>query len=192
MKLNCSIKILNRLLPSLSMNSSTKYKYAVIYIKKQNKDFFVVVVTQNNKAGCRYKVNGNIEKTFGQFSEEGKCTIRFKEPCHDLLITAETASLKNFMLYIKKAWKGEINETDPVCKAVTNNIQCPSKLYKLKIEKREDYPTLKGFPKTLQFLSIENCKLIKFDSRLLELKSLTTLSLSKNKLTSIPGKNLAL
>lgn len=103
------------------------------------------------------QIKGNIEKTFGQFKGEGKSTIRFKEPPHDLCITADQIPLKNFMMVVKKIWSGEEQHVPEIL-----NEKCipqiKTSVTKMDILRKGDYPTLKGFPSTLQILNVSNSK----------------------------------
>lgn len=43
------------------------------------------------------QVGGNIEAVFTKFVSEGKFTIRFKEPAHDLCVKADPVLAKTFL-----------------------------------------------------------------------------------------------
>ncbi|KAK6632722.1 hypothetical protein RUM43_013492 [Polyplax serrata] len=146
---------------------------------------YLLLVTSKNKSGTRYKVRGNIEKTFGQFKHEGKSTIRFTEPPHDLLISADKIQLGNFMVFLKKVWSNEVKSVPEICKMTVPTVKSSS-TNKLEISAKSEYPTFQGFPSNLQTLTINNCHLKRVDNRIMKLKSLTTLSLDRNNLTEIP------
>lgn len=102
----------------------------------------------------KFQIQGNIEKTFGQFRNEGKTTIRFKEPPHDLCIVAEQIPLKNFMIAIKKVWSGEEqNVPEILSDKFIPQVRSPAET-KLDIQRKADYPVLKGFPSTLHTLNV--------------------------------------
>lgn len=57
---------------------------------------------------------------------------------------------------------------------------------KLVIKKDSEYPVLKGFPKTLEELSILGLNKKSFDRQILNLKFLKVLNLSNNQISSLP------
>lgn len=57
---------------------------------------------------------------------------------------------------------------------------------KLVVQKKSDYPTLQGFPKTIQELHLSGLDRKSFDPQILKLQSLRTLNLSDNRISSLP------
>jgi len=50
-------------------------------------EIFLIVSTVKNVSGTKYKIKNNVVKIFCKFLQEGKATIKFKEPAHDLSIS---------------------------------------------------------------------------------------------------------
>ena len=83
--------------------------------EKQDPDIFLMVSTAQNLAGTKYALTSyrkqgsivncfsNVEKVFERFVDEGKATIRFREPTHDLCLKkADPVQLKAFISLVKK------------------------------------------------------------------------------------------
>lgn len=94
---------------------------------------------------------------FVKFVNEGKATIRFKEPEHDLAIKCDSLQLKGFLKTLKLGLDGI--HSHQLSKLNTCNLQTkklkPIKT-KLKITAKEDYPVLEGFQRTLESLTVSN------------------------------------
>lgn len=92
---------------------------------------------------------------FVKFVNEGKATIRFKEPEHDLAIKCDSLQLKGFLKTLKLGLDGI--HSHQLSKLNTCNLQTkklkPIKT-KLKITAKEDYPVLEGFQRTLESLTV--------------------------------------
>lgn len=92
---------------------------------------------------------------FVKFVNEGKATIRFKEPEHDLAIKCDSLQLKGFLKTLKLGLDGI--HSHQLSKVNTCNLQKkklkPIKT-KLKITAKEDYPVLEGFQRTLESLTV--------------------------------------
>lgn len=64
---------------------------------EEKAEMFLLHENVANKTGRRYKVKQNINKMFLKFLNEGKATISFKEPPHDLQINCDKIQLVSFM-----------------------------------------------------------------------------------------------
>lgn len=97
----------------------------------------------------------NIEQVFTRFVNEGKATIRFKQPPHDVCIICDSLQLKLFL----KTLKLGLGEKVPPRSLMLSNITTTSKVppipkTNLVILSKAAYPTLEGFPRTLQVLKV--------------------------------------
>lgn len=92
---------------------------------------------------------------FVKFVNEGKATIRFKEPEHDLAIKCDSLQLKGFLKTLKLGLDGihshQLSKLN-TCILQTKKLK-PIKT-KLKITAKEDYPVLEGFQRTLESLTV--------------------------------------
>lgn len=135
---------------------------------EENAEMFLLHENQINKSGRRYKVKLNVNKVFTKFVDEGKATISFKEPPHDLLIQCDKIRLLAFMSSLRMGLCGDPNFSKS--KTTQSNL-CGKKLTRLKetpfslknhvnrklvIKKRSDLD--KGIPRTVEDLTV--CKLL--------------------------------
>lgn len=98
----------------------------------------------------------NIEQIFTRFVNEGKATIRFKYPPHDICIKCDSLQLKSFLQTLKLG----LEETVPTKTLKLSNITATSKVppipkTKFVVLSKAAYPTLEGFPRTLQILKVK-------------------------------------
>lgn len=123
---------------------------------------------------------------FHKYVNEGKATIQFKQPCHDLIIQSEaTIQLKSFLSILCRL-KNNIKIAMKDIPIFNYNVKCLKPATKVVIKKISQYPVLKGFPKTTEELSIVGLKRRSFDRQILQLQSLSVLNLSDNSLTFLP------
>ncbi|TMS20951.1 Leucine-rich repeat protein 1 [Larimichthys crocea] len=113
MKLQCDVEVVNRMLPTFGMKSRGKGTRAVLSIGKhtdktsQRSSVYMMICTAKDRAGSKYKLKDNIEKFFTWFVEEGKATVRLKEPAVDICLSkADANSLKNFLSAARLADRG--------------------------------------------------------------------------------------
>ena len=172
-----------------------------------------MVSTVENRAGTKYAItfakyekdvtsNGrNIEKIFDRFIDEGKATIRFSDPPHDLCIKkADSVQLKSFIKLLKKVIELSTNKTmeDELEKLLGENnsllsaLNPPSQKQVAKektrvvIANKKDYPITTSFPSSLLELRANSINLKRIDSRIFKLQSLSILDLSNNSIARIP------
>lgn len=186
MKLLCDISVGNRLAPNIK-RKSVKSTLALCKEPK-SQEFYIILFTAQNKNGTKYGLKDNIEKIFSRCVNEGKSTIQFKKPPHDIFIKADTIQLKGFLHLLRQALEGKVTEknlTGMSGMAVTpisvKNI--PQK--KLYITSRSEYP-VRGFPKSLEQLHINNIQRCSLDKGILNLIHLKLLDLSGNLIESLP------
>ena len=172
-----------------------------------------MVSTVENRAGTKYAItfsgfeknslsNGqNVEKIFDRFISEGKATVRFSEPPHDLCIKkADPTQLKSFMNLLKKVIEFSSVKTkeDELEKLLSENNSLLSALNpptqkqvtkektRLVILNKKDYPITTSFPSSLTELRANSINLKRIDSRIFKLRSLSILDLGSNSITNIP------
>ncbi|XP_050578961.1 leucine-rich repeat protein 1 [Bombus affinis] len=189
MKLHCNIKVNNRLFTTNVIRR--KSLRSIITIGRQtvkNTDIYLLWQTLQNKHGTKYKINNNVDKIYTKFINEGKATIRFIEPPHDLIIQSDKIQLKSFIHILKLAI---IKKVDPSVLDISNlNPKCMSSVPKIKVvvNKSSEYPTLEGFPRTTEELYLVGLNRKSFDRQILRLQSLRILNLSNNQISSLPNE----
>ncbi|XP_078001105.1 leucine-rich repeat protein 1-like [Glandiceps talaboti] len=194
MRLTCDIDIVSRLLPSHGMSSKSKSVRASLSIGKRpgtdSKEgaIFLLVCTAKDKVGTKYRLKDNIEQFFTKFIEDGKATVRLKDPQQDLRLNkADPVQLKTFLGALRLAHRNtgiDKLTLTPLMKAKSSQVE---KLQtKMVVVKRRDYPLTKSFPSTLESLKVSNCTLTRIEFRILGLKRLRVLDMSNNSIKSLP------
>ncbi|XP_047028995.1 leucine-rich repeat protein 1 [Helicoverpa zea] len=187
MKLQCQIEVINRLHSALNIRSSGKYLKSTIAIGKEPKcetEYFILLFSTTNKTGTKYRVK-SIKQVFVKYINEGKATIRFEEPPHDLCLKSEPIQLKCFMRLLKSCLTGDTKNVQlaPLSSlSLTHKDTAPTKLV---IRDRSEFP-IKGLPRTLESLYINGLNLCNFRRDILLLKQLVVLDLSNNAIEKIP------
>lgn len=102
------------------------------------------------------QVKGNILKVFSKFLNEGKTTISFSVPAHDLMIKADDIiQLKSFLNSIRMVLQGkQLSKGAGGLSTLNSNIKTHRPKTKLVITSKSDYPVLEGFPRTLLQLHV--------------------------------------
>ncbi|XP_073340280.1 leucine-rich repeat protein 1 [Pagrus major] len=195
MKLQCDVEVVNRMLPTFGMKSRGKGARAVLSIGKhldktsQRSSVYMMICTAKDRAGSKYKLKDNIEKFFTWFVEEGKATVRLKEPAVDICLSkADANSLKNFLSAARLADRGSDTSSLPLSTLTpvrARDVEQPKK--RLTIVSKKDYPLTSGFPYSLEQLQVSYCKLSRVDMRMLSLKALRKLDLSNNHIKKLPA-----
>lgn len=217
MKIVCEIAIHNRLAPNVKSRSQQS-TLALGYHPPNTKDLdnlFIIHFSNTNKAGTRYKIKRNIEAIYMKFMNDGKTTISFKQPPHDLLIRCDPIQLKCFLKVFKLAMEGKADAIGLSSLAVTPVPQKVMPVKKLTILAPSDYPA-KGLPMSLVQLNVSPCHRVSIhrfkivtnsslftpidarqinglrkysiDSGILNLCNLRILNMSKNSIESIPKR----
>ena len=168
-------------------------------IKDSDKDpdVFIMHCTAQNRSGVKYAVRKNIEAIFTKFVDDGKATLRFIKPQHDLCIKkADVVQLKAFLTVVKQVLSLKANDDEGLDKLIKLNCSalCPASTNqvaksktKLVIVEKKDYPITSSFPHTLTELRAVGINLKRLDSRILKLKGLTCLDLTGNNLSELPA-----
>uniref|UniRef100_V9KPS3 Leucine-rich repeat protein 1 n=2 Tax=Callorhinchus milii TaxID=7868 RepID=V9KPS3_CALMI len=197
MKLQCEVEIVNRSLPTFGFRTRGRGTRAVLSIGKHHDRGsktnpvtpHLLVCTSKDKAGCKYKLKENVEQLFTKFVEEGKTTIRLKEPALDICLSkADANNLKNFLSALRLAHRGSEIDTillSNLAPAKTSEVEKPKT--KMVITSRKDYPLTTNFPYSLEFLQVSYCKLARVDMRMLCLRKLRKLDLSNNHIRKLPA-----
>ncbi|XP_050810671.1 leucine-rich repeat protein 1 isoform X2 [Gopherus flavomarginatus] len=193
MRLQCEVEVRSRLLPTCGLRGRAKGARALLSLGRQpdrppGHSVYLMVCTARDRAGARYKLKENIEQFFTKFVEEGKATVRLKEPAVDVCLSKANASnLKSFLAAVRLAHRGTDVEALPLSVLVpakTSEVEKPKT--KMIITSRRDYPLTKNFPYSLEHLQASYCKLARVDMRMLCLKKLRTLDLSHNHIKKLP------
>ncbi|RZB40416.1 LRR 8 domain containing protein [Asbolus verrucosus] len=189
MKLVCSVSVGNRLLPTLAINSKQKHVKSTLALCKHpnSEDYCIILFTSQNKTGTKYNVKGNISQILTRFINDGKATIQFKMPPHDLYVQSDVIQLKGFLHLLKRVLENKISPKELTYSSmsvtpVAAKDMAPKKLV---IKSRSEYPS-KGFPRTLESLYINNIMRCSLDKGILQLSKLKVLDLSQNCIEFIP------
>lgn len=190
MKIVCTIYVDNRQLVGLSVKKPRKYVKATLALCKnpKNSGYSMILFTSQDKTGKKYDITGNIKMILTRFINEGKCTIQFKQPEHDLYVNADVIQLKSYLHLLKRVLENKLTEKEirvssiAVTAIKTKDI-APTKL---SIMKRSEYPT--RFPRTLEELYINDIQRCGVDKGIFNLVNLKILDLSNNCIEFIPDE----
>jgi len=192
MKLYADVDIVNRRLASHGMKGNNKRVKSHIALGKKvigegKLELFIMVTNAQNKQGTKYPIQKNIDQVFTKLVNEGKTTIRFKEPEHDLCIKGDPIEVKSFLSVLKKVLNGkEIDKLSLSALQPLSNKQITGPKRKLTVSKRGDYPVKEGFVQTLTHVKINGIRLAKIDSRILKLVNLIELDMEDNEVETLP------
>lgn len=197
MRLDCWTQVGYRMMECQNPHSkSKKAAFTVVVLsrmpareKSPNPVTFIVVCTSAKPSGAKYRVTGNVERLFTNFVDEGKATIRIREPMHDLIISkADVAELRQFLTLLRRVMRGE--KLDQSLFSAPPGKVVPVRL-KMVVCNRSQYPA-SGFPSTLQKLTIQCCNLTRIGRDVLTLENLVFLNVNDNKLKTLPKELNAL
>uniref|UniRef100_A0A8C2T2M1 PIF1/LRR1 pleckstrin homology domain-containing protein n=1 Tax=Coturnix japonica TaxID=93934 RepID=A0A8C2T2M1_COTJA len=91
MKLHCDVEVQSRLLPTCGLTGRGRPSRALLALGRQpgraRGGVCLMVCTARDRAGVRYQVKDNVERFFTRFVEEGKATVRLKEPPVDVCLS---------------------------------------------------------------------------------------------------------
>ncbi|XP_003471969.3 leucine-rich repeat protein 1 isoform X2 [Cavia porcellus] len=198
MKLYCEVEVVSRHLPTLGLRNRGKGVRAVVSLCQLRgpakseptgpRPACLLVSTLKDRRGTRYELKENIEQFFTKFVDEGKATIRLKEPPVDICLSkADPGSLKSFLSALRLAHRGcDINTSLSTLTSVKSSEFEKFKT-KMIITCKKEYPLSKNFPYSLEHLQTSYCGLIRIDMRMLCLKNLLKLDLSHNHIKKLPA-----
>ncbi|XP_046317297.1 leucine-rich repeat protein 1 isoform X4 [Marmota monax] len=205
MKLHCEVEVISRHLPALGLRNRGKGVRAILSLCQQTpgsqlrprargepgspRPACLLISTMKDKRGTRYEqLKENIEQFFTKFADEGKATIRLKEPPVDICLSkANSGSLKSFLSAVRLVHKGcDINASLSTLTPVKTSEFEKFKT-KMVITSKKDYPLSKNFPYSLEHLQVSYCGLVRVDMRMLCLKNLRKLDLSHNHIKKLPA-----
>ena len=165
MKIHAEVDVVNRQLATHGLKGKGKRVKSHLAIGRKplsdgNSEVFLMLSNNTNKQGVKYNIKNNVTQMFTKMINEGKATIRFADPAHDLCIKCDDiVQLKSFLMVLKKIADGKdvqnltLSALQPVS---TKQLEGPKK--KLVVTKRGDYPT-SGFPSTLTHLQVSAVRL---------------------------------
>uniref|UniRef100_UPI003F4EF9CF leucine-rich repeat protein 1 isoform 1 n=1 Tax=Danio rerio TaxID=7955 RepID=UPI003F4EF9CF len=210
MKLQCDVEVINRMLPSCGLKSKGRSSRAVLSIGRPEREraapstgsngststgssgsgLHLLICTSRDRSGAKYKLKENVEKFFTWFVEEGKATVRLKEPAIDICLSkADVTSLKSFLSAVRLAQRGAAAAggvpLSALCPVRAREVEKPKQ--KLTVLSRRDYPLTRSFPPALQQLQVSYCQLNRVDLRVLSLRALRRLDLSNNRIRALPA-----
>ncbi|XP_069320707.1 leucine-rich repeat protein 1 isoform X2 [Eulemur rufifrons] len=95
MKLHCEVEVVSRHLPALGLRNRGKGTRAVLSLCQQTprsrpRPACLLISTLKDKRGTRYELKENIEQLFTKFVDEGKATVRLKEPPVDICLSKDS------------------------------------------------------------------------------------------------------
>ncbi|XP_003792216.1 leucine-rich repeat protein 1 isoform X1 [Otolemur garnettii] len=195
MKLHCEVEVVSRQLPALGLRNRGKGARAVLSLGQQAlssgpggpRRACLLVSTLKDRRGTRYKLTENIEQLFTKFVDEGKATVRLKEPPVDICLSkANSSSLKGFLSAVKLAHRGCDVEAPLSLLTPVKTSEFEKFKTKMVITSKKDYPLSKNFPYSLEHLQTSYCGLVQVDMRMLCLKNLRKLDLSHNHIKKLP------
>ncbi|XP_071512088.1 leucine-rich repeat protein 1-like [Diadema antillarum] len=194
MRLPCDVEIQNRMLPSHGMAKRGRTTRASLVIGRRpmtsNKEgsIFLAVCTAKDRDGAKYSLKGNVEKIFARFAQEGKATLRLQEPAQDVCISkADPLQLKAFLTAVNMAHRDKSIpnvQLSSLVPAKQSQVERPKTSVVVRCPR--DYPITTSFPKTMENLQVNDCRLKKVDSRILLAKHLRSLDLSSNIIHTLP------
>ncbi|KAI5946272.1 Leucine-rich repeat protein 1 [Manis javanica] len=204
MKLHCEVEVVSRHLPALGLRNRGKGVRAVLSLGQQTPrsqprpraggerggghPVCLLICTLKDKRGTRYELKENIEQFFTKFVDEGKATVRLKEPPVDIcLCKANSSSLKGFLSAVRLAHRGCDVETSLSTLTPVKTSEFEKFKTKMVITSKKDYPLSKNFPYSLEHLQTSYCGLVRVDMRMLCLKNLRKLDLSHNHIKKLPA-----
>jgi len=149
---------------------------------------YLMLCTAQNRSGSKYIIHKNLMQIFGKFVKDGKATIRFNSPPHDLALSKATPDqLSSLLRIVMMVSKGrELSNKDLSSLAPVSSKQVERPVTNLMITKPSEYPM--SFPATLTSLVINGCRLKRLSPHITKLVNLQRLDLSSNQLSSLPDQ----
>lgn len=190
MRLLCNVSTQNRELPKHNISSKTRFIKSTLALCKTPKsdEYCLILFNAKNENGVKYVLKDNVRTIIAKFINEGKATIQLKKPPFDIYIQeADVVHLKAFLNTCKMVLQNkEIGTSIKISSLEVKPIKAKERpVQKLIITSRSEYPT-KGFPNTIQELTINSIKRMSVDNGILKLYKLVKLDLSDNLISKLP------
>lgn len=168
MRLTCEAAVIDR----NQSQQKTRLLKSIINIgyhtqsEKSEKSAEMFLLHENllKKSGQRYKIKLNVSKVFTKFLNEGKATISFIVPPHDLLIKCDkirlTAFLKSLQLGLfddPNVKKSQTSQSNKDGRKLPKLVETPFSvknhvIHKMNMKNRSDLD--KGIPRTVEDLTV--------------------------------------
>ena len=153
MQINCKVNVVNRLLPSAGQSGPNRMVWGSITLRDNQSAVELTLATSRNTAGNKYRVTNNVEQVFAKFINQGKLTVRFIQPQHDICLNGDAKQMEKIAFILKggdgKLKKGPLSLVSP---NTTTKIVIPKT--KLHISSRAEYPVTTNFPDSLTTLKV--------------------------------------
>ncbi|XP_073986622.1 leucine-rich repeat protein 1-like isoform X1 [Rhodnius prolixus] len=192
MKLTGDIQVYDRLLPSYNIpNKRSEWSHLSIGFYGERDKIYLLHQTQRNSVGVKYEIEKLIA-VFTKYISQGKMTLRFNTPSHDLIIHSNEDHLRNFIKFLQKVMKVKGTNEIKTLKLLDLS-KAPSKVgpkpkTKLLIKCKKDLQAADSFPRTLEVLQMNNTGLTRLDGKIFRLQKLKVLNLENNCLETIPDQ----
>uniref|UniRef100_A0A023EZ12 Putative ras suppressor protein n=1 Tax=Triatoma infestans TaxID=30076 RepID=A0A023EZ12_TRIIF len=192
MRLTGDIQVYDRLLPSYNIpNKRSEWSYLTVGFYGKREEIYILHQTQRNSVGVKYKIEKLIA-VFTKYISQGKMTLRFNMPPHDLIIHSNEDQLRTFFKFLQKLMKLKGAKEMKYLKLLDlSNVPTkvgPKPKIKLHIKCKKDIPVSDSFPRTLEVLQMNNTGLTRLDGKFFRLQKLRVLNLESNCLETLPDQ----
>ncbi|XP_008050512.1 leucine-rich repeat protein 1 [Carlito syrichta] len=188
MRLHCEVEVVHRRLPALGLRNRGKGVRAVLSLCRATPAGLPPISNFLLCFPLVKQLKENVEQFFTKFVDEGKATVRLKEPPVDLCLSkANSNSLKGFLSAVRLAHRGCNVDTPLSVLTPVKTAEFEKYRTKMVITSKKDYPLSKNFPYSLEHLQTSHCGLVRVDMRMLCLKNLRKLDLSHNHIKKLPA-----
>lgn len=184
MKLKCELQTVYRC--GAGTQPPSRKSQGLLVLSGRSPELLVTAYTSRNVRGRQYRVD-SLKKVFMRHAADGKTSLSFSEPQHDLLVTGDPVQVRAFLKQLAGASRGSLPATAaPV--AAPARVQ-PRQLARpptrLSVKTSAEY--VAAFPAGLQQLAARGIRLRRVEERLLRLNQLRSLDLSGNRLRRVPA-----
>ncbi|BES93048.1 Hypothetical protein NTJ_05857 [Nesidiocoris tenuis] len=190
MRFSCQVKVVNR---ACSGQHQPRSKRSTISIGGYGKtdsgsSLYILHQTPQDPAGVRYKISGDT-KIADSFAKKGTVTVRLSNPPLDLLIAGSPSDAVKLAEIIKNC---TTNPGVPAKKLKLTNLESvpkkcdPMPQKELVIDSNKKHRLIKSYPSSLENLKVTSAELENIDPRILRLQHLKVLTITNNRLRSLP------
>lgn len=133
MRIECSVRTLNKATGARNPNCYFPSTLALGKETGTDNDYFLLHLQNINRGQMKssrftkYPLKSNPTKIYNRFIDEGRITIAFTEPLHDLFIQALPEELHRFLLVFNVCLSGQVGALKPTpisTEAVEKYGQC--------------------------------------------------------------------